>query len=116
MTEKRFTDDGFEAIEEQSFTDNHTGKTYYVDYFDDIIELCNSLAKENEGLKKEIENNSALFKEVNRKRLQLEEENDELKSENKELIELIRHCYENWSEEKKKMVGEISNGLLGDVE
>lgn len=42
------------------------------------------------------------------------EEIEELKSENKELIELIRHCYENWSEEKKKMVGEISNGLLGD--
>lgn len=39
---------------------------------------------------------------------------EELKSENKELIELIRHCYENWSEEKKKMVGEISNGLLGE--
>lgn len=34
MTEKkqRFTDNGFEAIEEQSFTDNQTGKSYYVDY------------------------------------------------------------------------------------
>ena len=43
MTEKRFIDDGFEAIEDQSFTDNLTKKTYYVDYFDEVVDLCNSL-------------------------------------------------------------------------
>lgn len=52
MTEKRFVDDGFEAIDEQSFTDTETDKTYYVDYFDEIIDLCNNLNDENQDLKK----------------------------------------------------------------
>lgn len=52
MTEKRFVDDGFEAIDEQSFTDTETDKTYYVDYFDEIIDLCNKLNDENQDLKK----------------------------------------------------------------
>ena len=51
---KRFVDDGFEAIEDQSFTDTLTDKTYYVDYFDEIIELCNNLADENEQLKAQL--------------------------------------------------------------
>ena len=40
---KRFTNDGYglEAIEDQSFTDNVTGKTYHVDCFNEIIELLN---------------------------------------------------------------------------
>ncbi len=50
MTEKRFVDDGFEAIEEQSFTDTLTDKTYYVEYFDEIIELVNNLSDENQQL------------------------------------------------------------------
>lgn len=44
----------------------------------------------------------------------LYEENEQLKSENKELMELVQHCYKNWSDEKKKTVGDILNGLLGD--
>jgi len=51
MSEKRFVDDGFEAIDEQSFTDTETDKTYYVDYFDEIIDLCNELNDENKKLK-----------------------------------------------------------------
>ena len=51
MNEKRFIDDGYEAIDEQSFTDTWTDKTYYVDYFDEIIELVNNLSEENEQLK-----------------------------------------------------------------
>ena len=62
--EKRFTDNGFEAIEEQSFTDTLTDKTYYVDYFDEIIDLCN---------------------ELNEVKVQLQEENKELKSENEHM-------------------------------
>ena len=54
MTEKRFVDNGFEAIEEQSFTDTETDKIYFVDYFDEIIDLLNNLAEENEQLKKQI--------------------------------------------------------------
>ena len=51
MTEKRFIDDGFEAIEDQSFTDTLTKKTYYVEYFDEIVDMLNSLNEENEHLK-----------------------------------------------------------------
>ena len=54
--EKRFVDDGFEAIDEQSFTDTETDKTYYVDYFDEIIELCNELHEENIQYKQELDN------------------------------------------------------------
>lgn len=46
MTEnKRYIDDGFEAIEDQSFTDTKTDKTYYVDYFDEIVDLLNEQDK-----------------------------------------------------------------------
>ena len=48
---KRFVDDGYEAIEEQSFTDTLTDETYYVDYFDEIVELVNNLHDEKEEYK-----------------------------------------------------------------
>lgn len=59
MTEnKRYVDNGLEAIEDQSFTDTETDKRYYVDYFDEIIDLLNEqderikeLEEENEHLK-----------------------------------------------------------------
>lgn len=56
MTEnKRFTDDGIEEIENQSFTDNLTEKTYRIDNgLDDIVELINELNDENEFSKKRI--------------------------------------------------------------
>ncbi len=47
----RFVDDGFEAIEDQQFTDTWTDKSYYVDYFDEIVDLCNNLNDENMKLK-----------------------------------------------------------------
>ncbi len=53
-TEKRFTDNGIEDIENQSFTDNLTGKTYWIDHgLDEIINLLNTLNDENKQLKKE---------------------------------------------------------------
>lgn len=55
MTEKRFTDDGIEEIENQSFTDNLTGKTYWIDNgLDEIVDLLNALHEENEQLKSEL--------------------------------------------------------------
>lgn len=42
---KRYVDDGFEAIEDQSFTDTETDRTYYVDYFDEIVDLVNNQDK-----------------------------------------------------------------------
>ena len=101
---KRFTDDGFEAIEDQSFTDTLTKKTYYVDYFDEVVDLCNSLweqtkrfekhnkdlMEENEQLKSEIEklsyaNEDLLSEKRNWQRMseeycKLSEENEQLKS------------------------------------
>lgn len=52
----RYVDDGYEAIEEQSFTDSITGKTYYVDYFDEIIDLVNQQDMRIRGLEDTIEN------------------------------------------------------------
>ena len=58
MTEKRFTDDGIEDIENQSFTDNLTGKTYWIDHgLDEIVDLLNTLNDENEQIKKQQEEN-----------------------------------------------------------
>ena len=51
---KRYIDDGFEAIEDQSFTDTETDKTYYVDYFDEIIDLVNEQDEELQNLKNQI--------------------------------------------------------------
>lgn len=52
MTEKRFTDDGIEDVENQSFTDNLTEKTYWIDHgLDEIVDLLNQLNDENKQLK-----------------------------------------------------------------
>lgn len=52
VIKKRFTDDGIEEIENQSFTDNLTGKIYWIDNgLDEIVELLNKLHDENEQLK-----------------------------------------------------------------
>ena len=82
MTKKRFIDDGFEAIEEQSFTDTETDKTYYVDYFDEIIDLANGLNEKNKVLRKEIErlkrqNEDILYNNAKNMEL-LEKENEQL--------------------------------------
>ena len=46
MTEKRFTDNGIEEIVDQSFTDNLTGKTYWIDNgLDEIVDLLNEQSK-----------------------------------------------------------------------
>ena len=54
---ERFTDDGIEEIENQSFTDNVTGKTYWIDNgLDEIVELLNwydKRLKEKDELLKE---------------------------------------------------------------
>lgn len=56
MTEKRFTDNGIEDIENQSFTDNLTGKTYWIDNgLDEIVDLLNAFNDDNEQLKKELQ-------------------------------------------------------------
>lgn len=53
MTKKRFTDDGCEEIENQSFTDNLTGETYWFDNgLDELLELLNNLNEENQELVK----------------------------------------------------------------
>lgn len=55
MTEnKRYIDDGFEAIEDQSFTDTETDKTYYVDYFDEIVDLLNEQDARIKELEKDL--------------------------------------------------------------
>ena len=85
MTEdKRFIDNGIEDIENQSFTDNLTGKTYWIDNgLDEIVNLLNTFNDESEQLKSyngEMEDYLA----------RLEEENEELKKENKKLICIIK--------------------------
>ena len=46
MNNKRFVDNGCESIEDSGFEDTLTGKNYYVDYFDEIVDLVNSLNDE----------------------------------------------------------------------
>lgn len=91
MTEKRFIDDGYEAIEEQSFTDTETDKTYYVDYFDEIIDLANGLNEKNKVLYKEIERLRTQNKDLlysNAKNIELlEKENKDLKAKYNSCIE-----------------------------
>ncbi len=45
---KRFVDNGCESVEDSGFKDTLTGKNYYVDYFDEIVDLVNKLSEENE--------------------------------------------------------------------
>ena len=85
MTEdKRFIDNGIEDIENQSFTDNLTGKTYWIDNgLDEIVNLLNTFNDESEQLKSyngEMEDYLA----------RLEEEKKKKKKENKKLICIIK--------------------------
>lgn len=133
MTEKRFVDNGFEAIEDQSFTDTKTDKTYYVDYFDEIIDLVNQLNGENEQLKQSLKNkmesdtywevkaNEIINEHNNRIReleselkdyqdanARLEEQNEELKKELKEL----NKKYIAFSEATDKRLKELYGGKI----
>ena len=63
MNNKRFLDNGSESIEESGFEDTLTGKNYYVDYFDEIVDLINKLSEENVKLRMEnrkLKNNLSL--------------------------------------------------------
>lgn len=53
MNNKRFVDNGSESIEGSGFEDTLTGKNYYVDYFDEIVDLVNKLSEENVKLRME---------------------------------------------------------------
>ena len=82
MTEnKRYVDNGFEAIEDQSFVDTETDKTYYVDYFDEIVDLVN---EQDEQIQELLSCNHGLAQKQIRmldKIIQLEKENEQLKRE-----------------------------------
>lgn len=68
MNNKRFVDNGSESIEDSGFKDILTGKNYYVDYFDEIVDLVNSLndecillAKQRDYWKKKYEEGTETF-------------------------------------------------------
>ena len=96
MTEKRFTDDGIEEIENQSFTDNLTGKTYWIDKgLDEIVDLLNALNDENDELK-EINRNLKDFRDF------ITEQNVLNEKQRKELqLQLLRlyNYFENYFED-----------------
>ena len=94
MTEKRFIDNGFEAIEDQSFTDIETNKTYYVDYFDEIIELVNELSDENKKLKSINQDHKDHLVDFYADYDRLEKENKQLKREKILLTSFIRRNHD----------------------
>ena len=92
MTEnKRYIDDGFDAIEDQSFTDTETDKTYYVDYFDEIVDLVNEQDKTIKELKKENENLNNVLEDFMGmlNRLQANPDNEVLQSMAKDMLQLM---------------------------
>lgn len=108
MTQKRFTDDGIEDIENQSFTDNLTGKTYWIDHgLDEIIDLLNvltddeneKLKKENLDLSEELDYYKAKCASLETGLFQADRENNQLKMENNELKLLVQN-WEALDEEK----------------
>lgn len=47
---------------------------------------------------------------------ELSKENKELKEENQELLSLIQEDVDSWSDEKKQLLSDMSNAILGDFE
>lgn len=119
MTQKRFTDDGIEDIENQSFTDNLTGKTYWIDHgLDEIIDLLNVLTDdENEKLKKENLNLSEELDYYKAKCASLETGLFQADKENKQLkmgIDSLKLLVKNWEaldEEKDEQIDRQSQAL-----
>ena len=73
--------------------------------------------KDNEPLTTKFENCDKqdvtnLIAELN----ELAEENNELKEENKELFGLLQEDVDSWSDEKKQILSDMSNAILGDFE
>lgn len=67
MSEKRFKMGESDIQGEMIFIDTQTNKIYWQEYFDEIVDLLNELAAENEQLKQKLEN------------LDLNEKNDSIK-------------------------------------
>ena len=112
MTEdKRFTDNGIEDIENQSFTDNLTGKTYWIDNgLDEIVNLLNTFNDENEQLKrpiKKLQNELSTYSEIFNELNGLVDENKLLKSYNGEMEDYLARLEEKnekLKEENKKLI------------
>ena len=112
MTEdKRFIDNGIEDIENQSFTDNLTGKTYWIDNgLDEIVNLLNTFNDENEQLKrpiKKLQNELSTYSEIFNELNGLVDENELLKSYNGEMEDYLARLEEKnekLKEENKKLI------------
>lgn len=119
MTQKRFTDDGIEDIENQSFTDNLTGKTYWIDHgLDEIIDLLNVLVDdENKELKKENLDLSEELDYYKTKCASLETGLFQADKENKQLkmgIDSLKLLVQNWEaldEEKDEQLDRQNQAL-----
>lgn len=55
MTDKRFKMGESDVQGEMMFLDTQTNKIYWQEYFDEVVELVNELAEENEQLRKELD-------------------------------------------------------------
>lgn len=105
--DKRFVDDGIEDIENQSFTDNLTGKTYWIDHgLDEIVGLLNELNDKCEFLEIEnesLEDGATKYAKLYHKSLK---ENEQLKQENSIFEGKDAKHYQRWIHQIKKYVEE----------
>lgn len=140
MTEKRFK----EIISTQKVIDNKTGKEYDCLLDNDLFELINEIAEENEQLKNEVYDWKASAEDYLKLGKSLKEENEQLKAknnaylqdievfkeenttlklenewlkkENQELHKLNQEYINSLSDEKKETLSEMLNTILGDDE
>lgn len=101
---KRFVDNGCESVEDSGFTDTLTGKNYYVDYFDEIVDLVNKLSEEN---KKHTERYYQLIEHIQR----LQKIIRENKTEKERQLEMeLKEC-ENFRHSIFKEISKINKGM-----
>ena len=115
MTEKRFTDDGIEEIENQSFTDNLTEKTYWIDNgLDEIVELLNNFNDENKQLKSDAlywsQNAEARLKEIDKLRKEKEQLQDTLAFRSNQLALMEELIDDLGTDEMCREMEDILNG------
>ena len=132
MSKKRFTYDYDEH--NGNLFDNRYDTFYPIEDSEENIELLckrlNCIVDDNKRLKSnntiidleceivKLKDDSIYYQikngECEEELLYLRRENEQLKSENKELMELVNKEVESWSDEKYQTVAEISNLMFSD--
>lgn len=117
---KRYVDNGYEAIEDQSFTDTETDKTYWVDYFDEIVDLVNEQDKVIKELEQDLNDALNRIEERSMDVQLLKKENENQNNILEDFMVMLNRLQANPDDEilqsmAKDMLRMMGKDIMGDA-